>query len=108
MIRGTTPTFRLTISGGVDLSLAEHVYVAIRQGPILIELTGDELEIDANVVSCYLTQEKSLLLTEGAKAKIQVNWTYPPEQSGVVKRAATVVKDILIGEQLIRRVLPDA
>ena len=104
MIRGTTPTFRLTISGGVDLSEADHVYVTIRQGQTDINLTDSELEIDENVISCWLTQEKSLQLTEGAKAKVQVNWTY--DDDGVVKRAATVVKEIVIGEQLLRRVLP--
>lgn len=107
MIRGTTPTFRLTISGGVDLSLADHVFVAIQQGPITLELTGDELEIDGNVISCYLTQEKSLKLVERSKAKLQVNWTYAAETPGAgERRAATVVKEITIGEQLLRRVLP--
>ena len=110
MIRGTTPTFRLTIQPkqgqSVDLSLADNVYVAIKQGNTTIELTGDELEIDENVVSCYLTQEKSLKLVENASAKIQVNWTYT-DISNAVKRAATIVKEIRVGEQLIRRVLPD-
>ena len=107
MIRGTTPTFRLTIQpkqGSVDLSVADNVYVAIKQGNTTIELTGDELEIDENVISCWIPQEKSLRLVEGAAAKIQVNWTYTDESANT-KRAATVVKQITIGEQLIRRVL---
>lgn len=109
MIRGTTPTFRLTIQpkqGSVDLSVADNVYVAIKQGNVTIELTGDELEIDENVISCWIPQEKSLRLVEGAAAKIQVNWTYTDTDS-TTKRAATVVKEISVGEQLIRRVLPD-
>lgn len=105
MIRGTTPTFRLTISGDVDLSLADNVYVSIKQGNTYVELTGDELEIDGNVISCYLSQEKSLRLIENVKAKIQVNWLYN-DAYGNVKRDATVVKEITIGEQLIKRVLP--
>lgn len=108
MIRGTTPTFRLTVNGVEDLSPAEHVYVTIEQGPVRLTLTGDELEVEENVISCYLTQEKSLQLVERAKAKIQVNWTYAPDSSGIVKRAATVVKEINIGEQLLKKVLPDA
>lgn len=106
MIRGTTPTFRLTVKGVDDLTLADHVFVTIQQGPTELTLTGDELEIDENVISCYLTQEKSLQLVEQQKAKIQVNWTYAPDGDGIVKRAATVVKVIVIGEQLLRRVLP--
>lgn len=106
MIRGTTPTFRLTVTGIADLTPAEHVYVTVQQGPVLLTLTGEELEIEANVISCYLTQEKSLQLIERQKAKIQVNWTYAADGAGVVKRAATVVKEITIGEQLVKKVLP--
>ena len=109
MIRGTTPTFRLTIQpkqGSVDLSVADNVYVTIKQGNVNIELTGDELEIDENVISCWIPQEKSLRLFDGAAAKLQVNWTYTDESANT-KRAATVVKEISVGEQLIRRVLPD-
>lgn len=104
MIRGTTPTFRLTVKGIEDLTLADHVYVTIQQGPTTLTLTGDELEIDENVICCYLTQEKSLQLVERQKAKIQVNWTY--EEGADVRRAATVVREITIGEQLVREVLP--
>lgn len=109
MIRGTTPTFRLTIQpkqGSIDLSVADNVYVAIKQGNTTIELTRDELEIDENVISCWIPQEKSLRLVEGSAAKLQVNWTYTDIDS-TTKRAATVVKEISVGEQLIRRVLPD-
>ena len=107
MIRGTTPTFRLTVKGIEDLTLADHVYVTIQQGPVTLTLTGDELEINENVISCYLTQDKSMQLIEQQKAKLQVNWTYAPDSSGIVKRAATRVKEIVIGEQLLRRVLPN-
>ena len=106
MIRGTTPTFRLTVNGIADLSEADHVYVTIQQGPATLTLTGDELEIENNVIFCYLTQEKSLQLVERQKAKIQVNWTYNDAVGTQARRAATVVKEINIGEQLLRRVLP--
>ena len=107
MIRGTTPTFRLTITGGVDLHAADHIYITIKQGPVTLELTDYDLTAD-NVLECYLTQEQSLQLNEGMKSKIQVNWTYPEDNDGIVKRAATVVKEITIGEQLLRKVLPSA
>lgn len=105
MIRGTTPTLTLTISDFVDLSLAENIYVTIKQPSVTIELTKDEIEIDHNIISCYLSQENSLKLAENTKTKIQVNWTYYDTETGTIRRAATVVKEILIGEQLLRRVL---
>ncbi len=105
MIRATTPNITLIV-GKSDLNLeqANNVYVAFRQGDTIIELTGNELEISGNQVSCYLTQQKSLQLQEGMPAKLQVNWTYE-DDSGQIKRAATTVKMINVGEQLLTRVL---
>lgn len=101
MIRATTPTLKLTIRDTtIDLGDADEVYVAIKQGPTVIEITGDQLDIDGNVVECYMTQEQSLSLTAGMGAKVQINWTY-----GSGRRAATLVKEIHITEQLIGRVL---
>lgn len=106
MVRATTPTFELTVTGeAVDLSQAENVYVAIKQRNLTIEMTGDELSIVGNKVSCYLSQEKSLQLIEGANAKIQVNWTYLAQDGQTVLRAATCVGSIPITEQLIQRVI---
>ena len=109
MIRATTPTFTLTVTAktgnSVDFSLAENVYVVLRQGSYAVELTGDSLEIDGNVISCFLTQEQSLRFTENASAKIQVNWTYLDPDGITVRRAATKVKEIPISEQLMKRVI---
>lgn len=110
MIRGTTPTFTLTISArtgsAVDLSTASNVYVSIVQGMTNIILTGDELSIENNVVSCYLPQEKSIRLADNTTAKVQVNWTYIDALDGVtVRRAATKFKEIPIEEQLLKRVI---
>lgn len=107
MIRGTTPTFRLTISGDVDLTEADRIWITIRQPKVNIELTEGDYELaTGKIINCWLTQEQSLLLAENAKAKLQVNWTYPLDSSGLVKRCATRVKEILVSEQLIGRVLP--
>lgn len=108
MIRGTTPTFRLTISGDVDLTKAEHIWITIKQPNVEIQLTeGDYELVSEKVIDCWLTQEESLKLTESAKAKLQVNWTYPVTEQGTLpSRAATRVKEIMIGEQLIGRELP--
>lgn len=104
MIQGTTPTFKCKVVGSVDLQKAENVYVTITQGNTEITMTGDELTVTENTISCFLTQKKSLLLQAGQGAKIQVNWTYE-DTSGEMRRAATRVKEIPIGEQLLRRVI---
>ena len=105
MIRATTPTLTLTVGdGSINLEEADNVYVALKQTGVTVELSGEELEISGNTVSCFLSQEKSLQLSDNALAKIQVNWTYQ-DASGEIKRAATLVRTINIGEQLIPRIL---
>ncbi len=105
MIRATTPTFTLTISGdSVDLTQANAVYVTVSQGTTAITLTGDALTITENTVGCFLTQAQALSLVDNLPAKIQVNWTYT-DADDVVKRAATKVVQIQIGEQLLKRVV---
>lgn len=109
MIRGTTPTFILTVktkSGNpVDLSIANNVYVTISQGSTEITLSGDQLNIATNVIECFLPQEESLNLIDRAKAKIQVNWTYTDADGQTIKRGAARVKEITIDEQLLKRVI---
>ena len=83
MIRGTTPTFRLTIGGKVDLTKAKTVCVTLTQKNTQIDLSGSELEITKNTVACFLPQKQSLLLKEGESAEIQVNWTYEDEAGSV-------------------------
>lgn len=105
MIRATTPTFTLTISGdSVDLTQATSVYVTIAQGDNVITLTGDDLTITENTISCFLNQEQALSLFGNSPAKIQVNWTYT-DATDVIKRAATKVVTIQIGEQLLKQVI---
>ena len=105
MIRGTTPTFSLTVKGddNLDLRQASSVYVTIRQRNTEIELTGDDLTLEARVIHCFLPQEESLKLIRG-DAEIQANWTYVT-QSGITRRNATVVRSLVIGKQLLDRVI---
>lgn len=107
MIRGTTPTFVLTIqSQTLDLTQANNVYVTIAQGAKLIEKSGNDLEVGTKTVSVWLDQEESLKLNEGTNAEIQVNWTYlDPLDNETVRRAATKVKSIQISKQLLKRVI---
>ena len=104
MIRGTTPTLTLKINDDtLDLSQAQSVYVTIRQAEYELEKTGGDLTVDGNTVSVYLTQEESLALIEAARAEVQVNWTYP--EGARTARAATKVRTIDIGKQLLPEVI---
>lgn len=104
MIRGTTPTFTMTIrKASVDLSKADHVYVTIRQDETLITKSGDDLVVEENQVACWLTQEESLRLAEG-NAELQINWTYNSSDN-TVRRGATKVRNITIDKQLLQKVI---
>lgn len=103
MIRGTTPTFSLSIIGNPHLENAENIYVTIRQGTTIITLNNDRLRVEENIIFCWLTQEESLSLQDKSPAKIQVNWTYL--ENNVLKRTATKVKEISIGAQLLNSVI---
>ena len=107
MIRGTTPTFTLTIhdpSDSLDLTQANNVYVTIRQDAFDVTKTGEDLTVEARKVSGWLTQEETIQLKAGKTALVQVNWTYT-DVGGSVKRAATKVQDMQVGRQLLPEVL---
>lgn len=89
MYKGITPTFTLTLPEDVDLSFASNVYVTLgRKGNAILQKTGQELGIDSNVISVFLTQAETLALPTG-QVQIQVNWTY--QEAGVAKRACSEI-----------------
>ena len=112
MIRGTTPTFTCTIKDdSVDLTQAYKVYVTIKQEvrravnrTVSITKTGEDLEVGEKTVSFWLTQEESLKLQLNAPAKMQINWIYH-SFDGTTRRASTKLKEVVIDEQLLERVL---
>ncbi len=107
MILGTTPTFTLKIAddSDADLTQANHVYFTICQGAKIITKSGEQLEVnDGKTVSVFLDQEDSMSLREGQKAEVQLNWTYT-DTDGKFRRAATPVKEVTIGRQLLKRVI---
>ena len=105
MVRGTTPTFTLTVRGDeeLDLTRATAVFVTLQQLSNIITLSGNDLEIEPQVVRCYLSQEDSIKLSAG-EAKIQINWTYT-DSGNTSRRNATKVRSICIEEQLLRKVI---
>ena len=106
MIRGTTPTFSITIRdpGGLDLTRAANVYVTIEQGRVQITKTGEDLEVSPASVQCRLTQEEALSFAEG-KADIQLNWTAANLLDGSLRRCATKVARVMVDKQLLDEVV---
>lgn len=87
MYKGITPTFTLTLPEDIDLSFASHIYVTLgRKGKAILQKTEEDLDIDANIVSVFLSQEETLALPAG-QVQIQINWTYL--EAGSTKRACS-------------------
>ena len=98
MIRGTTPTFKLTINDEtVDLTDAINVYATFKQ-PCGLSLTksGTDVQVSAREVDVYLNQEETLKFKPG-QLDIQLNWTYNDGKRACSKIVRTNVGDNLIG-----------
>ena len=98
MIKGTTPTFTLTVADA-DLTEAVNVYVTFKQGDILISKSGDDITVAEHTINVYLTQEETLKFRSG-KLQVQVNMTY--ENGG---RACTEIATVEVGNNLVESVL---
>ena len=99
MVQATTPTFVLTLPNDVDLGEAAHVYFTLRQNGATIEKSDTDLNIDANEVEVYLSQEETLKLSIGA-ARLQLNWTY---SNG--SRACSTIATVTVDENLLKAVV---
>lgn len=98
--RGTTPTYRLKFSEeSLDLTEANNVYVTFRKGPKILTKTGSDIEVAPKQIDIYLNQKETLMFSMG-EVKVQVNWTL-----GGGRRAASVVKNIDLSEQLLEKVI---
>jgi len=105
MIRGTTPTFKLKVNDeNIDFTQAANVYATFQQRDTEITKTGEDLEVSANEVDVYLTQEETLKFKSMpfgfSGLKVQLNWTYSDG-----KRASTLIKTINVTENLLGEVL---
>lgn len=100
MIRGTTPTFKLTLNDEtVDLTQALNVYATFKQLNTLITKSGVDIEVTANEVDVYLSQAETLQFSEGY-IDVQLNWTYTDG-----RRACSNIIKVAIGRNLINEVL---
>ena len=98
MIRGTTPTFILTVDG-VDLTMAKNVYVTFAQRNTKLTKTGQDIEVSSGQVEVYFSQAESLKFSTGA-IMIQMNWTYDDGS-----RACTDIVSTDVGKNLEEGVL---
>lgn len=107
MYRLTTPTVSFSFPEGVDMTLADEVYVTFTDSKnnILLNKTGSDLDISSNSVSLFLSQEDTIdLPTKGIK--VQINWTYTDE--GLLKRACTDILSIAVSENLYPQIITGA
>lgn len=104
MVRGTTPTFVLTIDDDeLDLTQAT-VYVTFRQDTdkchgLLITKTGDDIEVKPKEVDVFLSQAETLKFQKGSM-QIQLNWVYADGS-----RACSDIKTIMVEKNLLGMVL---
>lgn len=93
MYRGTTPTIKLTIQGLSDIDISK-IYLTLKQFDIIIEKDINSLQIDNNVLSCTLSQEETLSLSE-AKVELQVRILSKSNVAYATKKMILQVSDIL-------------
>lgn len=66
MYRGTTPTIRININSGDDLTLYKSIFVTFKQMPsVLIEKTKEEIEVSPDSITVRLSQEDTLKFSPG-------------------------------------------
>jgi hypothetical protein len=100
MIRGTTPTFQLKINDEtVDLTNSDNVYVTFAYMGWSLTKTGEDIDVSAQQVDVYLSQEETLSFPKG-NIDVQINWTFDDG-----KRACTTIATVKVTKNLIERVL---
>ena len=100
MVRGTTPTFVLTISDNtIDLTEALNVYVTFKQNATVINKKGEDIVVTAHQVDVYLSQKETLKFVEGS-LEIQLNWTYVNGERACSNITTIDVEKNLIGSEL--------
>lgn len=99
MVQATTPTFILTLPATVDLSQTAHIAFSLVQGRTKIKKEDNQLEVNGQAVSVYLTQEDTLKFQAG-QAKLQLNWSYADGS-----RACSNIIDVNIFPNLLTEVM---
>ena len=76
IVRGTTPAFRFTFKE--DISAASVILLTfVQKKSIVKEYDKDDLEIDGDTLTLYMSQEDTFLFDEEDAAVAQVRALYP-------------------------------
>ena len=93
IVKGTTPTILYTFSKINHLTITDGVFVMKQGCKTVIEIPLEDATVDSDGVSFTLTQEQSLKLASGQKARYMFDYMIGST------RAQTNVTDEYIGEE---------
>lgn len=93
MKRGTTPTN--TFKTNIDLTGATVFLTYSQRGRVVLEKTGDDLEITAEAIVTRLTQKDTLGFDALQKVSIQIRYVYPDGTAGASNIMTASVGEIL-------------
>lgn len=79
--QGVTPTITFTLPQEIDLTEAENVYLVLKQGNLELTKSNEELTVQDNIVSVYLTQAETLQFEVG-RVEAEIDWTYADGSRG--------------------------
>lgn len=81
VVRATTPTFIFTTEDDVDLTLASEVHVTFDSFGVVLDKTGEDLDVEPQQISVYLSQSDTLLFKVG-DCEVMINIKYPDGSRG--------------------------
>ena len=93
MKRGTTPTN--TFKTNIDLTGATVFLTYSQRGRVVLEKTGDDLEISAEAIVTRLTQKNTLGFDALQKVSIQIRYVFPDGTAGASNIMTASVGEIL-------------
>jgi hypothetical protein len=93
MKRGTTPTN--TFKTNIDLTGATVFLTYSQHGRVVLEKTGDDLEISAEAIVTRLTQKDTLGFDALQKVSIQIRYVFPDGTAGASNIMTASVGEIL-------------
>ena len=93
MKRGTTPTN--TFKTNIDLTGATVFLTYSQHGRVVLEKTGDDLEISAEAIVTRLTQKDTLGFDALQKVSIQIRYVFPDGTAGASNIMTVTVGEIL-------------
>lgn len=101
MYKGTTPTFIFTFSD-FDPTTADDVILTFSQDKRkpLVEIGKDDMTIESNQISVWLSQEETLAFPMG-RIFCQFNFSFEDGQ-----RVASTIKDVEFNRNLHNEVMP--